>query len=511
MSRTLCAAPSSTSRRPEPEQSRPDERRFERPGLSSRTAETTRAPFLQPPESTSALAPARGERRGSGPCAAPRLCENGRAATVGRIAPRHRRARRSGRILFFLIRLFSPFREGAAGQGCPPSPRHSADDTRSDPDDPSIAPRIRHITPAIAAERGGRCRIRHLTERSRQGVSTLITAPAPCGCRSLVVIRDDEREDFCMPAETPRYKYSLRGQDALAWLAEREMCGEEVGDSEIRLVADEIVLPDLRMARLWHTAAAYTIARTSQSALLLLQIEGTCTIDSDEWNEPAELGPGDAAVLPGGTRFGLSSESTTARYELDYELEVLPPAAREELAQGRILVAPAREYRDAVAATSNAALNSGMSLRDAGFSDFAAGVRHLMTALLLQALETSSPWLLTSTSALHRNAMRVIAARAADPGFDIESLAAAVRTSPRNLRHVFAQAGTTAKVALTAERVRLARQQLARRAEGRSLTRAEVARLSGFRDVRALRRAVAKQVDEGLAEEPATRRETGAR
>lgn len=270
-----------------------------------------------------------------------------------------------------------------------------------------------------------------------------------------------------MPAETPRYKYSLRGQDALAWLAERDMCGEDVGDSEIRLVADEIVLPDLRMARLWHTAASYSIARTSPAALLLLQIEGTCTIDSDEWNEPAELGPGDAAVLPGGTRFLLSSESTTARYELDYELDVLPPAAREELARGKILVAPAREYRDAVAATSNAALNSGMSLRDAGFSDFAAGVRHLTTALLLQALETSSPWLLTSTSALHRSAMRVIAARAADPDFDVESLAAAVRTSPRNLRHVFAQAGTTAKVALTAERVRLARQNLARRAEGR--------------------------------------------
>lgn len=296
-----------------------------------------------------------------------------------------------------------------------------------------------------------------------------------------------------MPTETPRYKYSLRGPEALSWLADRNMVESSDDETDVRLVADELVLPDLRMARVWHTGASYRVTRHASNALVLLQIEGTATIESDSWVQPAELGAGDVAVLPGGEHsFRFTSTSPTARYELDYDLDVLPRAVRDELAAGKIFVAPAKEYRDAVAATSNAALNSGMSVQDAGFSDFATGVRHLMTALLLQALETTSPWLMTASSALHRSAMRMIAAKATDPDFDVELLAAAISTSPRNLRHVFAQAGSTAKASLTAERVRIARTYLARNAEGSSFTQTEIARLSGFRDVRALRRAVRK-------------------
>lgn len=296
-----------------------------------------------------------------------------------------------------------------------------------------------------------------------------------------------------MRQQSSRYNYSLRGTEALRWLAERGMAEESEDEPDIRLVADEILQPELRMTRLWHTGASYRVTCHSSSALLLLQIEGVASVDSAPWDTSAALGPGDVALLPGGAHsFRFSSTSPTARYELGYDLDALPMPVRDELSAGRVFTAPTTEYRDAVAATSNAALNSGMSAQDAGFSDFKTGLQYLMTALLLQALETTSPWLMTPSSVLHRGAMRVISSRAADPEFDVEMLAEAIRTSSRNLRYVFAQAGSTAKESLTAERVRIAEVYLSRNTGGASFALAEIARLSGFRDVRALRRALAK-------------------
>ncbi|MBF4461351.1 MULTISPECIES: helix-turn-helix domain-containing protein [unclassified Rathayibacter] len=133
-----------------------------------------------------------------------------------------------------------------------------------------------------------------------------------------------------------------------------------------------------------------------------------------------------------------------------------------------------------------------MSRGEAGFADFGMGLRHLTAALLQHAFDTSAPVGPNAVSPLHHAALRVIATRATDADFDVTMLADAVGTSPRNLRHVFAQAGSWAKVELTAERVRRARAYLAQSVGNPQFTPAEIARLSGFRDVRALTRALAK-------------------
>ncbi|MHC2185686.1 transcriptional regulator GlxA family with amidase domain [Rathayibacter agropyri] len=153
---------------------------------------------------------------------------------------------------------------------------------------------------------------------------------------------------------------------------------------------------------------------------------------------------------------------------------------------------PAKEYRDAVAATANIALNSSMTKGEAGFADFGIGLRSLTTALLLHAPEATAPDLPEDAESLHRAALRVISMRATDPDFTVESLARAIGSSSRTLREVFAQAGCSAKAALTAERVRRARAHAAAGKDGERFTVGEVARLSGFRDARALRRALAK-------------------
>lgn len=58
---------------------------------------------------------------------------------------------------------------------------------------------------------------------------------------------------------------------------------------------------------------------------------------------------------------------------------------------GMVFSEPAKEFRDAVAATPNIALNSSRSSKEAGYIDVRIGLRHLPTALLLHALDATAP------------------------------------------------------------------------------------------------------------------------
>ncbi|WP_219812722.1 hypothetical protein, partial [Rathayibacter rathayi] len=197
--------------------------------------------------------------------------------------------------------------------------------------------------------------------------------------------------------------------------------------------------------------------------------------------------------LGGPSSFRFTAARPVARYQVEFDLAGLPAPARHELELGMVFSQPSKTYRDAVVTTANIALNSTMVGGEAGFADFGLGLRHLTTALLLHALEATAPEHSDDAESLHRAALRVIAMRATDPDFTVEDLAQAVGRSPRNLRHIFAQAGSSAKAALTEERVRRARMHAADAEHGRRFAASEIARLAGFRDVRALRRALAQR------------------
>ncbi|MHC2185692.1 AraC-like DNA-binding protein [Rathayibacter agropyri] len=299
-----------------------------------------------------------------------------------------------------------------------------------------------------------------------------------------------------MSPDSLRRKFSLQGEDAQQWLAERGFLGEF--DTTFRLVSDEIRFEGFGAARVWHSEGSYEIARRSPTALLIVQIEGESTLQVPTWGEASRvISPGDVAVLPGGgsSPFQFAATRPVARYQIEFDLAGLPVQARLELELGMVFVQPVRTYRDAVAATANIALNSAMVDKEAGFADFGLGLRHLTTALLLHALEATAPEHSEDTESLHRAALRVIAMRATDPDFTVEALARAIGRSPRNLRHIFAQAGSSAKAALTEERVRRARSHFGTTEHGQRFTAPEIAQLAGFRDVRALRRALAKDED----------------
>ncbi|PPH34687.1 hypothetical protein [Rathayibacter rathayi] len=84
-----------------------------------------------------------------------------------------------------------------------------------------------------------------------------------------------------MAPDSLRRKYSLQGDSAQEWLAERDFLGEF--DSSFRLVSDEIRFEGLRTGRIWHSEGAYSIARSSAVALLIVQIEGEATLRVPMW------------------------------------------------------------------------------------------------------------------------------------------------------------------------------------------------------------------------------------
>ncbi len=303
-----------------------------------------------------------------------------------------------------------------------------------------------------------------------------------------------------MPHVSARRKHSLRGEDSQAWLSARNIFGRI--DSHFALVSDEIDFGNFRAARLWHSEGEYSIARSSVVVSVIFQIEGKATLDSSTWSASKTLAPGDVAILPGGDEeFRFAAHQPVARYEFECDLAGLPSVAREEFHGGRVFHSPAKEYREAVAASVNIALNSKMSREEVGFVDFGVGVKHLMNAFLLQTLEPGSFSLSNDLDPVYREALRLIVARATDGNFDVESLAESLGMTSRNLRYVFSREGWSAKAALTAERVRRARDYAAKSENGLVFTEAEIARLSGFRDVRSLRRALEK-LDEQVDNRP---------
>lgn len=304
----------------------------------------------------------------------------------------------------------------------------------------------------------------------------------------------------CVPHVSARRKHSLRGEGSQAWLSERNIFGKV--DSHFVLVSDEIDFGNFRAARLWHSEGEYSIARSSVVVSVIFQIEGKATLHSSTWGASKTLAPGDVAILPGGDEeFRFAAHQPVARYEFVCDLAGLPSVAREEFHGGRVFHSPAKEYREAVAASANIALNSKMSREELGFVDFGVGVKHLMNAFLLQALEPGSFSLSNDLDPVYREALRLIVTRATDGDFDVESLAESLGMTSRNLRYVFSREGSSAKAALTAERVRRARDYAAKSENGLVFTEAEIARLSGFRDVRSLRRALEK-LDEQVDNRP---------
>lgn len=295
-----------------------------------------------------------------------------------------------------------------------------------------------------------------------------------------------------MAQSADRGRRSLRAQDALDWLSARSVSVPDDAPRDINLVTDELIGSGGRIARLWHTATRYDIGFVDAKALVMVQIEGTVSIASETWPQRAVVKAGEVILLSkGAAPFNVESSVPVARYEIELELSLIAPQIQQLLATGRT-IAPAPAFLNAVIAAANAVLNNPVDPDGVAFASFVTGMQHLVAGLIQDEIADDLPFLRTPRVQIYEEAMRVISARAPEMDFSIGILAAGMRVSERSLRYAFASVGTTARDALTAERVRIAKSYLASDERGPRPSVSAVATASGFSDIRAMRRAFTK-------------------
>ena len=285
----------------------------------------------------------------------------------------------------------------------------------------------------------------------------------------------------------------LRDDDAATWFRER---GLEVADEKLLYVAaNELRTDEFRFVRVWHSAASITTKRMHEKARLLVQVEGESLIRSDTLE--STLGPGGIAILPAHIPFSIVSTQNVGRYELHFDLGNLSDQISQHLRGGVVYPQVTSAYRDILIGAGNSALNSTTAPSDRGYAGFRTAITSLATAMLIEEVESRKLLDRSRIETLDFAARQVIIENATVPGFSVSHLAQTLGISTRRLQMVFSYSGTTPKQAITEERVRRAQALLDPEGGTRRLTRKDIARLSGFRDVGALRRALAACSTEG--------------
>ncbi|MCJ1695502.1 hypothetical protein C1I63_08745 [Rathayibacter caricis DSM 15933] len=286
---------------------------------------------------------------------------------------------------------------------------------------------------------------------------------------------------FDVPSEpTLRRGVTLTGEEALGWLAAR---GTVVaGRHDLSLVTDELTGAGFRLARLWHTSVSAEVTVAEGSALVVVPVEGDADV------EGAVLAPGAVLVLAAGSVTATVSEPSIARFEVALDAAMIPAPLRDLIGAHAVLADVPVSFRVALVSAANAVLNTDLDPRSQGLPGLRLAFSHLAVAIVSAGLEgVPRDRVSLRELELHRRAMSIIAERARDPLLTIEVLAGELRISERYLHRVFTSAGSTPAVEIRAARAAVARSY----DDGtRALTAAERARLAGFANATAMRRAL---------------------
>lgn len=276
----------------------------------------------------------------------------------------------------------------------------------------------------------------------------------------------------------------LQGESAAAWLSQRGF--EPESSHGLRLHADEFMVPGFRLARVWHTETSLTITPPAESTLVMVQMEGDIDVRAHPRGAPGSTARGDTVAISGGSPVAIPTVKG-GRYEADIRLDHLPKGVVAAVVTGAVLHSSTSAFRSMFVSSANAALNSSMTPTDRSFPVFQSTIRTVLTGLLLDGLgnEISAH---KSLGALYHRAYEVILMNAADPNFSAAELPGQLRVSSSYLRRAFAAHGATSAGTIRHVRAATARDYMAY--GDRSLSRDDVARLSGFRSIRAMNEAV---------------------
>lgn len=251
------------------------------------------------------------------------------------------------------------------------------------------------------------------------------------------------------------------------------------------------------MARIWHTAASLRRAPGGEgSVLVLIGLEGRAQLR--ERGRSHELTSRRMLIADTASAgLELETDAPSARIQL-----VLP---RRRLAAVQLFptrgvhsIAVDERYRRVLVSLITSALEAGADSRDPGFCHLVSAIESTVTAAVVQSSShtersASTRSMTGSRDFLRARAHRVIEEHYHDAEFSMADLSRILAISPAHLHRVFKDAPTTPYQLLQRRRLAHARDLMTTPVS----SAADVAERSGFRSLRAMRRAMRTHGDEG--------------
>jgi AraC-like DNA-binding protein len=284
---------------------------------------------------------------------------------------------------------------------------------------------------------------------------------------------------------TAEYGVALADQDASGWLARRGHAAVPVGT--FRLFADAMTSGSFGFARIWHSAATWrrSEARSDppDAITIMVIVEGSVTVSYR--GESYSLGANEATFLCAGDDYSIESEEASARIEilLDESFWIGYDVKSEHVRGAAI---PASGYTRLLVASANTALGINLIPDAAAGASLRRSFEYLALAALRDRESTRGSRSISSHEQIYADALNVIEASAEKPTLTVQSLAAELKLSTRQLQRAFADEGTSPLAEIRASRLRRVEELLMDRPARSRRDMAEVARSSGFKTTRSM-------------------------
>jgi AraC-like DNA-binding protein len=289
---------------------------------------------------------------------------------------------------------------------------------------------------------------------------------------------------------TAEYGVALADQDARGWLARR---GYDIAPvATFRLFADAVTAGSFGFARIWHSAATWrTIDARAGAAdraiTIIVLVEGSITVRYR--GESYSLAANEATFLCAGDDYSIESQEASARIEilLDASFWIGSDITAEQASGVAI---PASGYTRLLVSSANTALGINLIPEGAAGSSLRRSFEYLALAALRDRENTRGSRAMSSQEQIYVEALNVIEASAGTPALTVQSLAAELKVSVRQLQRAFSEEGTSPLAEIRASRLRLVEQLLKDQPSPSRRVLADVARSSGFKTTRSMRAAL---------------------
>jgi len=273
---------------------------------------------------------------------------------------------------------------------------------------------------------------------------------------------------------------SLADGAARIWLGDLGWDAQPI-DGAMRMFGDRFADAAISVARIWLNAAVLRPVAHHGVLRVVLVVDGTAVLEAQNWR--IELKPWDLVLLDATTPTWITATGGFGFMQFIAENESLE---KYHPRPGVPILFSEPRSAQLFAAMVSTTIGIGLTPEEPGTPFIARAFENIVATVMSRSTtQDASDEAWRAPSDLTR-ALAAIAAHHGDPDFDVERLAALVHLSRRQLARIFAGAGTSPSAA-----IRRARLATADSVAGSipAPHRDSIARASGFRDHRALRRA----------------------